>query len=254
MVHEPHEPHERPTPTGPTASTGLSALPRAARRWPLLLAVLVGHLLLIGGLGRASLSTTPPPHQPTSRLRMVTLQLPPLSTPTARRSPSIPTGERTTRWRSASSRTSQGPASISSPRPRPSPDDRLGTAPGPSDDVATLMPPKTDAQPDPTHTQPQASTPLTAAAPSASGPSGQTLMSGDATRRAIQQSARAPLLSERADQASQAPDRTEASARLGQEMQRGAKSDCLKGDFAGGGGGLLSLPFWLIAEARGKCR
>ncbi len=38
--------------------------------------------------------------------------------------------------------------------------------------------------------------------------------------------------------------------RLGQEMARGARGDCLKGEYAGSGMGLLSLPFWLVAE---KC-
>ena len=39
----------------------------------------------------------------------------------------------------------------------------------------------------------------------------------------------------------------------GQEIQKAGNGDCLKGEFAGGGAGLLSLPFWLLAEARGKC-
>ena len=41
---------------------------------------------------------------------------------------------------------------------------------------------------------------------------------------------------------------------MGQEIARGARGDCLKGEYAGSGMGLLSLPFWLIAELREKCR
>ena len=41
---------------------------------------------------------------------------------------------------------------------------------------------------------------------------------------------------------------------MGQEIARGARGDCLKGEYAGSGMGLLSLPFWLMAELREKCR
>lgn len=36
-------------------------------------------------------------------------------------------------------------------------------------------------------------------------------------------------------------------------MKGSAHGDCLKSEFLGGGMGLLSAPFWLLAEARGKC-
>lgn len=79
-------------------------------------------------------------------------------------------------------------------------------------------------------------------------------MDGAATRLAVRQSTRgAPLLSERADQASQAPERLDASARLGREIKDAGAGDCLKGEYAGGGMGLLSAPFLLLAQARGKC-
>jgi hypothetical protein len=42
--------------------------------------------------------------------------------------------------------------------------------------------------------------------------------------------------------------------KMGQEIARGARGDCLKGEYAGSGMGLLSLPFWLMAELRDKCR
>lgn len=69
------------------------------------------------------------------------------------------------------------------------------------------------------------------------------LLDSNATRRAIAQAARAP-------------SRTASSAqeRLGREIARAAHGDCLKGDYAGGGMGLLSLPFWIAAELRDKCR
>ena len=41
---------------------------------------------------------------------------------------------------------------------------------------------------------------------------------------------------------------------LGQEIARGARGDWLEGECVGSGMGLLSLPFWLMAELREKCR
>lgn len=41
-----------------------------------------------------------------------------------------------------------------------------------------------------------------------------------------------------------------AQERLGHDIARSARGDCLKGEYAGAGIGLLSLPFWLIAELR----
>ena len=55
-------------------------------------------------------------------------------------------------------------------------------------------------------------------------------------------------------QATDAEAPLSAQQRMGQEIARGARGDCLKGEFAGSGMGLLSLPFWLIAEMREKCR
>jgi hypothetical protein len=80
------------------------------------------------------------------------------------------------------------------------------------------------------------------------------LLHSDATRRAIREAARQPLLSERAASASQDPGRENAQSRLGREIQQAGTTDCLKGDFLGGGGGLMSLPLWVVAEARGKCK
>ncbi len=41
--------------------------------------------------------------------------------------------------------------------------------------------------------------------------------------------------------------------RLGESIAAGARGDCLKGEFAGGGMGLLSLPFLAIAKLRDQC-
>jgi hypothetical protein len=92
------------------------------------------------------------------------------------------------------------------------------------------------------------------AAEQAAPPPASLLINSEATRLAIRQSARAPLLSERAASASQAPERENAQQRLGREVARTAYGNCLKGEFPGGGFGLLSLPFWLAAEASGKCK
>lgn len=99
--------------------------------------------------------------------------------------------------------------------------------------------------------------PGVAAAPAApgtaaSGPTGGTLMTGDATRRAIREAARQPLLSERAAQATGQPFRRGAE-RLADAASAAGKGDCLKGEYAGGGMGLLSLPFLAVAAARGDC-
>jgi len=94
-----------------------------------------------------------------------------------------------------------------------------------------------------------------ASAPQASAmappPSG-SILDSEATRRALRMAAKAPLLSERAAGA-MGEESISAEQKLAQEMKKAGHGDCLKGEFAGGGMGLLSAPFWLLAEARGKC-
>jgi hypothetical protein len=58
---------------------------------------------------------------------------------------------------------------------------------------------------------------------------------------------------ERAAQASDAPAVLTPEQRLGREVAQSARGNCAKGEYAGGGMGLLSLPFWLVAEMRDKC-
>jgi hypothetical protein len=93
-----------------------------------------------------------------------------------------------------------------------------------------------------------------AASAPVSAPARPSLLDSEATRRAVRMATREPLLSERAATASQDPGRLSAQQRMGQEIAQAATGDCLKGEYAGGGMGLLSLPFWLAAEVRGKCR
>lgn len=86
----------------------------------------------------------------------------------------------------------------------------------------------------------------------ASAPRG-SLLDTEATRRAIRQGTREALLSERAA-AAMGDEPLSAEQKLAREMAGAGKSECLKGEFLGGGLGLLSLPFWALAEARGQCR
>lgn len=88
----------------------------------------------------------------------------------------------------------------------------------------------------------------------AAAPSPGPLLHSEATRRAIHLATRAPLLSERAASATEAPDRETAHQRFGRDVARSAYGNCLKGEFPGAGGGLLSLPMFLIAEASGRCQ
>jgi type IV secretory pathway VirB10-like protein len=135
-------------------------------------------------------------------------------------------------------------------RPDPGPPAQAGlrmqtpsSAPLPAPSVAATIPPGeplTTAAQTAASAAPQADT---AAAPAPRA----TLLDNEATRRAVLQAARdAPLTAA-------APAET-ASQRLGRKLSENADGDCLKGEYAGAGMGLLSAPFWLLAEARGKCR
>lgn len=97
---------------------------------------------------------------------------------------------------------------------------------------------------------------VTRAAPAASQPIGAeaapSLLDGEATRRAIRASAREPGLAAQAGRTGPAvatPDQ-----QLGSGIAQGARGDCLKGEYFGGGAGLLSLPFLAAAALRDKCR
>lgn len=183
--------------------------------------VLLGHALLWLLL---SAQPRPKPHGTADR-RLITLRViavkaqPPLMTP----APSTPPAARSASARSVvphAKASIEGRAEIA-----PAAD----TAPLPSEAIAA------------------ASSPASAGAIT-------SLLDSEATRRVLRQAAREPLLSERAAAATQAPGIETAQQRLGREIGQSATGECLKGEFAGGGMGLLSLPFWLLAEARGKCR
>ncbi|WP_377156894.1 hypothetical protein ACFJIX_00325 [Roseateles sp. UC29_93] len=192
------------------------------------------HVALIGWLQHAWHGADAHREQRSSSIRMVTIQLPPLPKPAPKTTLVARSADR---------------------RARPDPD-------MPSSQTAPSTPPSARVQaPRPEvdrHAEEPRSTVVIAApapASAASGATGRDLMYGAATQRAVRQSTQGqPLLAERADHASLAPDKIDASTKLGNEMMKGASGDCLKGEFAGGGAGLLSAPFWLLAEARGKCR
>lgn len=89
-------------------------------------------------------------------------------------------------------------------------------------------------------------------ASSASAPLPRLLDTG-ATRRAILDAARTTSWQERGDQAI-AQTHLRPEQKLGRDVAESARGNCAKGEFAGGGLGLLSLPFFVAAEVSGKCR
>jgi len=118
---------------------------------------------------------------------------------------------------------------------------------------AVLPAPAASAPADATATQEAVAEAAPAGPAAASAPPGG-LLDSEATRRAVREAARRPSTAEMGAQATDAETPLSTQQRLGQEIARGARGDCLKGEFAGSGMGLLSLPFWLIAEMRDKCR
>lgn len=123
--------------------------------------------------------------------------------------------------------------------------------------IAPSAPPRADSKP-----IEQAPITVTAALPpepaaSAAAPqaaASKPWLDPEKTRLAVRRLAALPSLREQAALASEAPRQLTAGERFGQEVQQAAAGDCLKGEFLGGGMGLLSAPFWALAEARGKCR
>lgn len=220
------------TPRDPMSGLrGFTAAPRRGRG-AIVAAVVLLHLLLglwlqsswhRGGGAREA--------QHSSTIRMVTIQLPPLPKAPAATARAETRHPPLAKAREAATPSTSSPPSARSPIAIPPDEPRSTLVLPPQEQVATSPP------------------------PAASGPSGRDLMYGAATQRALRQGTQGqPLLSERVDQASQAPERVEASAKLGKEIMKGATTDCLKGEFGGAGMGLLSAPFLLLAEARGKCR
>jgi hypothetical protein len=78
-------------------------------------------------------------------------------------------------------------------------------------------------------------------------------MDTEATRRAIRASARTPSLSDQLAQSREEPHRLSANDRLAIGVHDAGKGDCAKGEYAGAGMGLLSLPFLAAAAMSGNC-
>ncbi len=92
------------------------------------------------------------------------------------------------------------------------------------------------------------------AEPAASSPIAlSSLLDTAATRRAIRARAREPSLTEQIARTSGEPPRAGAPERLGSAAKAAGRGDCAKGDYAGAGMGLLSLPFLAVAVAGGQC-
>ena len=72
-----------------------------------------------------------------------------------------------------------------------------------------------------------------------------------ATRRAIRDAAHGSTLASRGNEIT--ATRETAGERLARNVDAAHKGDCMKGEYLGGGMGLLSAPFLLAAEALGNC-
>ena len=143
------------------------------------------------------------------------------------------------------------PGAQAAPPPQPPPAPKAGAPTDPAVDQRT-SPQRCRRRHRPA--QPVAASaapPATQAA--ASAPAGG-LLDTEASRRAIREAARQRSTGEMGAQATGEKAPVSDQDRMGQEIARGARGDCLKGEYAGSGMGLLSLPFWLMAELREKCR
>ena len=91
--------------------------------------------------------------------------------------------------------------------------------------------------------------PETAAA--SAPPADLSFLDNAATRRAIRDAARGSTLASRGNEITN--NRQTAGERLAQGVDAAHKGDCMKGEYLGGGMGLLSAPFLLAAAAMGNC-
>jgi hypothetical protein len=149
------------------------------------------------------------------------------------------------------------PAARDAPAPTPAP-------PRPRDDAAQAI-----TLPAPPHEPP----PLAAATPPASSPKPDlSFLDNAATRQAIRNVARGDTLASAGNAATHEDNGSELLAAdgshagttrnlpppppaqlLAQNIAAAHKGDCGKGEYLGGGMGLLSAPFLIAAEAMGKC-
>jgi hypothetical protein len=218
-------PARRALSTGPdgTRVWPLAGRGQRGRWWAVALAVAAAHLLLLSLLQRMLVVSPPAADRLQAPLQLVWVR--PLPSPPEPLPAAAP--PRTAEANALPRRAAAAPAAP-----------RVETASAPSAPPAAIA-------------ASAASAPVTAAA---SAPDGGSLLDSDASRRAIRDAARQRSMGEMGAQVSGEPAPANAQDRLGQEIARGARGDCLKGEFAGSGMGLLSLPFWVIAELRDKCR
>lgn len=197
-----------------------ASLPTPPRRWPLTLLVIALHAVLLGGLqwGLSRQRAERLPETPRVTVLLLSDRRPPVD---SRKVPVRPPGQATTERRASAPPVRPEPATAPD-RPAPPP---AVTAEVP----VSLYPPLP-----------------------ASGPS-ERLLDSAATRAALRQSAREPLSGERHLEAQGQEVGVSASEKLGRKIQQAGYGDCAKGQYAGGGMGLLSAPFYLLAEATGKC-
>lgn len=195
-------------------------IPPEPRRWPLTLLVIGLHGLLIIGL-RAGLATrhVPEPREPQ---RVTVLLLP----------------NRPDRVRPTPTPTERRPREVAAVHPTTVP-------------MISIRDPNPPTAPAITAAEVPAS--LALPSPPASAPPTERLIDSAATRAALRQSARDPTSQERHLAAQGQEFGVSASEKLGRQVQKAGHGDCLKGQFAGAGLGLLSAPFYLLAEASGKC-
>ncbi len=106
----------------------------------------------------------------------------------------------------------------------------------------TLPAPRTDP----------AATLSAAAAPASAPPADLSFLDNANTRQAIRDAARGGATLASRGNAITRVDQT-AGERLAQNIDAAHKGDCMKGEYLGGGMGLLSTPFLLAAEALGNC-
>ena len=99
-------------------------------------------------------------------------------------------------------------------------------------------------------TLPAPATPTQEAAASAPAPD-LSFLDSAATRRAIHDAAHGSTLASRGNEITNT--RETAGERLARNVDAAHKGDCMKGEYIGGGMGLLSAPFLLAAEALGNC-
>ena len=215
------------------------------RRWsaPRVGAAIALHVLVLGALKLAIDRVALPPHgaERTTMLVNVALHLAP--PPPVHATHPLPPAHATARGTPA-------PAPTRAPAARPAPDDAAQaiTLPAQPPVVEAIAAPAPASQPD------------------------LSFLDNAATRQAIRNVARGDTLSSHANALTHEEPGSELVAAdgahvgttrnlpppppaqlLAQNIAAAHKGDCMKGDFLGGGMGLLSAPFLLAAEAMGKC-